>query len=279
MEEGRLSIKHKEVEISILKREKEDDALIYKENFIKSEQRLQDKEDKIAHMWNISPTSPKVMATLTLLEGKIGITHRAMNWLESLEAYLARGTIKTSFCDELNELLKKVRPAGRTEYMCQFIDIFNGALQKYGKHIDVLPARHVYEQARVFGPEQAKGMSQEIRNYDVIHLDKNNEEALQDEWFQYVKHCQWIPIAEEEVDSFLFWESKSSVWPNLAIIALCVLHTLVSSCDVERSSSLYKHIMDDLHQSNSELHVAQLSQLHFNGDITGSLSKAPMFTS
>ncbi len=40
MEEARLSIKHKEDEISILKREKEDYVLMSEENFRKSEQRL-----------------------------------------------------------------------------------------------------------------------------------------------------------------------------------------------------------------------------------------------
>ncbi len=45
MKEARLSIKHKEDEISILKREKEDYALM-------SEQRLREKEDEIAHMWD-----------------------------------------------------------------------------------------------------------------------------------------------------------------------------------------------------------------------------------
>ncbi len=52
MEEARLSIKHKEDEISILKREKEDYALMSKENFRKSEQRLRDKEEEIARMWH-----------------------------------------------------------------------------------------------------------------------------------------------------------------------------------------------------------------------------------
>ncbi len=52
MKEARLSIKHKEDKISILKREKEDYAIMSEDNYRKSEQRLRDKEDEIARMWD-----------------------------------------------------------------------------------------------------------------------------------------------------------------------------------------------------------------------------------
>ncbi len=52
IKEARLSIKHKEEEIPILKREKKDYALMSEDNFRKSEQRLRDKEDEIARMWD-----------------------------------------------------------------------------------------------------------------------------------------------------------------------------------------------------------------------------------
>ncbi len=51
MEEAKLSIKHTEGDISILKREKEEYALISEDNFRKSKQRLREKEDEIAGMW------------------------------------------------------------------------------------------------------------------------------------------------------------------------------------------------------------------------------------
>ncbi len=52
MEEARLSIKHKEEEISNLKREKEKYALKSEDNFRISKQRVREKEDKIARLWN-----------------------------------------------------------------------------------------------------------------------------------------------------------------------------------------------------------------------------------
>ncbi len=52
MEEARLSIKYKEDEIFNLKREKENYVLKYEGNFRKSEQRVREKEDEIAHMYN-----------------------------------------------------------------------------------------------------------------------------------------------------------------------------------------------------------------------------------
>ena len=116
-------------------------------------------------------------------------------------------------------------------------------------------------------------MSEEIRDYDRINIDG---EDLESEWFQYIRYVK-AHKDEEPVDPISFWKGKSSVWPHLAKTALRVLNTLVSSCDAERSFSLYKHIMDDRRQSNTEEHVAQLAQLHYNGDITRSLEQASIF--
>ncbi len=51
MEEARASINHMEKEISILKREKEEYALMSEDNFRRSEQRLRDKEEECQRMW------------------------------------------------------------------------------------------------------------------------------------------------------------------------------------------------------------------------------------
>ncbi len=51
MEESKAIIKHMDKEIYILKREKEDYALMSEDNFRKSEQRLRDKEDECECMW------------------------------------------------------------------------------------------------------------------------------------------------------------------------------------------------------------------------------------
>ncbi len=51
MKEARASIDHMEKELSILKREKEDYALMSEDNFRKSEQRLRDKEEECECMW------------------------------------------------------------------------------------------------------------------------------------------------------------------------------------------------------------------------------------
>ncbi len=51
MEEARLNIKHKE-DISNLKREKENYAVKSEDNFRKSEQRVREKEDESARLWN-----------------------------------------------------------------------------------------------------------------------------------------------------------------------------------------------------------------------------------
>ncbi len=62
MEEVRLRFKHKEDEISILKRDKEDYALMFEENFRKSDQRLRDKEDE-NHSYVVSTDNNAVLST------------------------------------------------------------------------------------------------------------------------------------------------------------------------------------------------------------------------
>ncbi len=52
VEQDKVSIKHMEKEISILKREKEDYSLMSEDNFRKSEQRLRDKEDDVVSTGN-----------------------------------------------------------------------------------------------------------------------------------------------------------------------------------------------------------------------------------
>ena len=60
-------------------------------------------------------------------------------------------------------------------------------------------------------------------------------------------------------------------FPILSAIARDAIWMPVTSVDVERSFSLYKHLLNDRRERLTEENTKRLMMLYFNGDIKGQL--------
>ena len=58
-------------------------------------------------------------------------------------------------------------------------------------------------------------------------------------------------------------------FPNLATIASLMIWMPITSIDVERSFSQYKHILNDRRESLTEENTKRMVMLYYNGDIEG----------
>ena len=202
--------------------------------------------------------------------------------IEELDTFLHKGTAKVIYAPELQELLGKISNAQKAVYVQKFHDVFGLALLKYSKHVDDLPARELYKQVRIFDPKQVSNLSEDIDDYAAIHFRLSDDDdtdvdtmwKLHEEWGDYqnfVRSKLGQEAVSESKGAVPFWQSYSERFPILSATASAYMSVPVSSCDAERSFSIYKHVMNDRRERNTAEHVKMLVMLSFNGDLTSQL--------
>ena len=77
----------------------------------------------------------------------------------------------------------------------------------------------------------------------------------------------------EQLDLTLFCTTVSETFPHLGAMALNVMWLPVASVDVERSFSLYKHLLNEQRESLTEANTKQLLRLNYNGDLERRLNE------
>ena len=226
----------------------------------------------------VAHSCPKVEATLVHFESTQPQAHTVINWLEGLEIYLSKGTAQVTFSPELDAALVSLRPGKRATFLDTFHDIYMAALTKFSKHVDQLPAKALYEEIRMFDPQQVGAMSKELADYSHIGLPQNGRdlEAFEVEWLMYLQEVTNGVTGESSPVEY--WEARKVRMPRMSAKALVYLKLTQSSCDAERSFSLYKHINTDKRERATEEHVRMMSMLHYNGDVTKSLMVHRKFT-
>ena len=88
----------------------------------------------------------------------------------------------------------------------------------------------------------------------------NPSTQLSEEWLIYTRWSDALPNPFNMLD---FWKGVSERFP---------LWMPVTSVDVERSFSQYKHILNERRESLTEENTKRLLMLYFNGDIEGRFS-------
>ena len=78
-------------------------------------------------------------------------------------------------------------------------------------------------------------------------------------------------VVSQSTNPITFWKSYSDRFPILAATAELYMSVPVSSCDAERSFSIYKHVLNERRESNTLEHVKMLVMLNFNGDVARQL--------
>ena len=68
-----------------------------------------------------------------------------------------------------------------------------------------------------------------------------------------------------------FWKSMAGRFRQLSEVALEAIWMPVSSVDVERSFSQYKHLLNDRRESLTQSNTKMMAMMYFNGDIEGQL--------
>ena len=67
------------------------------------------------------------------------------------------------------------------------------------------------------------------------------------------------------------WKSIAGRFRQLSEVALEAIWMPVSSVDVERSFSQYKHLLNDRRESLTQSNTKMMAMMYFNGDIEGQL--------
>ncbi|XP_072178106.1 uncharacterized protein [Diadema setosum] len=213
----------------------------------------------------ITAHSSLLVAVLTSLEG----THNPLactvfNTIEDVCSYLVAGTEKTSFGEATDKLLERKSKGDRDRITKTFRSVFQRAYEKIDKHVQQHPALTFYKAARIFDPRQLGSISLDIGDYQRIPGLSNLEPAVVEEWSMYTRlKAKEIPVP---LDLQRFWESMSSRYPHLARIAKDAIWMPVSSVDVERSFSQYKHILTDKREKLTPENTRMMTMLYYNAD-------------
>ena len=188
--------------------------------------------------------------------------------LQGIAAYLEAGLRKTSFGSETDRLLAKLTHHEREEQIKSFQEVFQLAHQKLEGHLQKHPAFLFYEAARIFDPCQLPTVSHDITDYSIIKGFENPSPELLEEFLIYCRST-----IDSLPNSFVlsdYWTSVtvSSQFPLLSSVAKRAIWMPVTSVDVERSFSQYKHFLND-RRGLTEENTKRLLMLYHNGDIQG----------
>ena len=218
----------------------------------------------------VQATCGKVSQTLDVLqESSSPMALRASELLSDVGAYLQNGCSRILFSQELDDKMDDMPLEIKKKWLDKFHDIFLAGLSKFSKHYDQLPAAAAYKQCRIFDPQCALSMKDDLASYSALKLsvvtngDQVRENQLEDEWRAYhneIRHDKDLIRA----DPIAFWKSHEERWPLLAKLAEWYLWLPVSSCDAERSFSLYKHMLSDRRQGLLHSNLKHLAIMNFN---------------
>ena len=218
-------------------------------------------------LYFVKENCQRLMLVLTSLESQsTPLACLVYNRLEDLRSYLKAGISKTSFGEETDRLLAKFSADEKKKHVKSFHTIFRLSLQKLEDHLDRHPAYQYYKAARIFDPRQLQSLGQNIDDYTAIKLLQNPSAELLEEWMIYKHYRDELPTPLSIPE---FWDSMKDRFPSLSRIAADAIWMPATSVDVERSFSLYKHLLNDRRESLTELNTRRLVMLYFNGDIEG----------
>lgn len=140
------------------------------------------------------------------------------------------------------------------------------AKKKLLEHLDKHQAYPFYKAARIFDPRQLHSISCDIGDYSAIPALSNPSTELNQEWLIYT---QWKDTLPTPFSIPKFWSCHQDRFPTLSSIATEAIWMPVTSVDVERSFSSYKHILNDKRESLTDENTKRLIMLYFNGDLEG----------
>ena len=151
--------------------------------------------------------------------------------------------------------------AQRQRMRADFLDVVRQAKEKLWKYV----SKHMdfAKQARVVDPRQIARLSPEITQFPDIFPSSIRDRVVDSgEWNLYRESIQ---PDSQKFDLLQWWESMA---PRLPIMYACARRTLAiphTSCDVERSFSVWKRVRSDKQYSMQEgTHKAYVS-FCFNG--------------
>ena len=205
----------------------------------------------------------RLMTVLTTLEiKKAPLACIVYNLLEDLRLYLITSCTKTTFGTETDRLLAKLSEPERMKQIKSFHKVFNLYMKKLEVHLDKHPAYAYYKAIRIFDPRQLLIMGHDITEFEIIPGLKNPSPELLEEWLISTQYQQ--SAIPQPLDLPTFWESVEDRFPLLSAVASEAIWMPVASVDVERSFSLYKHLLNDRRESLTEDNTKRLVMLYYN---------------
>ena len=149
-------------------------------------------------------------------------------------------------------------------------EVFMRAHDKLKGHLQSHPAYTFYKAARIFDPRQLPTIGHNISDYSVIKGFENPSPELLEEFLIYCRS----PIDSLPTPFVLndYWASISGRFPLLSSVARGAIWMPVTSVDVQRSFSQYKHILNDRREGLTEENTKRLLMLYYNGDVEGRLN-------
>jgi hypothetical protein len=141
------------------------------------------------------------------------------------------------------------------------------AHRKLEGHLHSHPAYLFYKAARIFDPRQLPTISHNISDYSVIKGFENPSPELLEKFLIYCRS----PIDSLPNPLVLndYWASVNGRFPLLSSIARGAIWMPVTSVDVKRSFSQYKHLLNDRREGLTEENTKCLLMLYYNGDVEG----------
>ena len=205
----------------------------------------------ILQLYFLKENCQRLIMVLTSLEEKnTPLAYKVFNLLEDLRGYLRSGKEKVTFGPETDRLLSNLSAADQKKHVKSFQKVFGLSLKKLEDHLDKHPAWPYYKAVRVFDPRQLPILDHDIAKYDDISGLKIPTAELHEEWLIYMQ----LPPSSIPTPLSLpsFWECMQDRFPLLTEVALQSMWMPVSSVDVERSFSIYKHLLDDRREGLTE---------------------------
>lgn len=202
----------------------------------------------------------------SLEETKTPIACTVYNSMEDLKAYLNAGKTKTSFGPKSDVFLDKLSASSKRKAVKNFQEAFDLSLDKLTRHLSSIPAYQLYKSVRIFDPRQLPALDHDIQIYATcLQQLSHPSQQLMEEWLIYTQYREETALSLKNLQEF--WDSMSTRFPLLSKIAIECIWLPVSSVDVERSFSSYKHLLNDRRERLTEENVRRLMILYFNGDI------------
>ena len=188
------------------------------------------------------------------------------NTLKVLRLYLLAGTTKELFGVETDRRLANLGQTEKKKMIKSFQKVFQLSLSKLDTLLKNHPAYDYYKAARIFDPQQLPCLTHDIEEYGRgMSALANPSVELMEEWLIYTKYRQdYLPNL---VQLPSFWGSMRGRFPLLSHIALDAIWMPVTSVDVERSFSQYKHLLNERRESLTDENTRRLMMLYYNGDI------------